>query len=134
MDIFFTYWFEIIAVVFLLSWLILRRNGIWQKNVTAHHEDQQLIQGTYDEVFSALGEALTAHDFTIQEKDYDKGIITAEVKWTMKSFGERVRMQLRPQKEYVHLHILSTCKVETQLFDWGKNRKNVARLFEAVKK
>lgn len=134
MDFFLTYWFEILVGVFLLSWLILRQNGVWQKNVTAHHEDQQLIRGTYDEVFKAVGLALAAHDFTIREKDHDKGIITAEVPWTMKSFGERIQMQLHPQKEYVYLHILSTCKMETQLFDWGKNRKNVDHLFESVKK
>lgn len=134
MDFLFAYWFEILLGIFLLSWLILRQSGIWQKNVTAHHEDQQFIRGTYDEVFRAVGQALTEHDFTIREKNYDKGIVTAEVPWTMKSFGERIQMQLRPQKEYVHLHILSTCKLETQLFDWGKNRENVDRLFESVKK
>jgi hypothetical protein len=50
----------------------------------------------------------------------------------MKSFGENIRITITAENEGTHIYFQSRCKLETQLFDWGKNKLNAKRFFKVI--
>ncbi len=132
MDIFFAYWFEILLALFLLTWLVLRQSGWWQKRITSHYETEECFRKRFVEVWEGAEKAMMACDFTILNRDKTKGTIQAEAKWTMKSFGEHISVTIEEKDDGVRVHFRSNCKLETQLFDWGKNKKNARCFFREL--
>ena len=52
-------------------------------------------------------------------------------KVTMSSWGETVTINLsRVSPNEVRVDVLSECNMPTQIFDWGKNKKNVGMIFD----
>ena len=49
---------------------------------------------------------------------------------TMASYGEKITVTLTPTANGTHVHILSECGLPTQLVDYGKNKSNVAVIFQ----
>jgi len=50
------------------------------------------------------------------------------------SFGERVTVVLGSVEGYSFVDITSSCVLRTQIADWGKNERNVRRLFDEIDK
>jgi hypothetical protein len=48
------------------------------------------------------------------------------------SFGERIEIHLNSMDDSALVDVSSCCSSPTQLEDWGKNAKNVRRVFEAI--
>lgn len=134
MDFLFNYSFEIALGTFVVMWLIYRRNGTWQQTITAHHQDRKVIQKQYEEVFRATIDTLNYCDYTIEKNNYSEGYITATASWTMKSFGEYITIKMKANGQNTHVEFHSRCKLETQLFDWGKNKQNARKFFNILKK
>jgi hypothetical protein len=132
MSILFTYWFEILLAFFLIAWLVLRQSGWWQKRMTGHYETEEFFRERFIEVWQGAEKAMMACEFSILNQDEMNGIIQAEAKWTMKSFGERIIVTIKEKEEGVSVHFKSNCKLETQIFDWGKNKKNARCFFQAL--
>jgi len=130
MNFIFNYSFEIALGTFLIMWLIYRRNGTWQNTITAQYQDEKIIQKRYKDVFRAVIGTLNYCNFAIQKKNYREGYITAQSSWTMKSFGEDITIKMKENTQGTHVAFRSRCKLETQLFDWGKNKQNTQKFFD----
>lgn len=128
------YWFEVLLVVFLICWLILRSNGFWQRMITSQYNDERFVKKHFHNVFPAVKDALKYCGFSINEKEHhqDSVVIRAEAQWTMKSFGEYIRITVTAQNQGTLIDFQSRCKVETQIFDWGKNKQNAKRFFKVI--
>ena len=48
---------------------------------------------------------------------------------TMKSYGEKITITLRVIQGGTNVHVHSECGMPTQLFDMGKNKANVEKIF-----
>jgi hypothetical protein len=61
------------------------------------------------------------------------GVLRGSTPTSFASWGENVQATIGhgPRGAVVTLH--SKCALPTQLFDWGKNRKNVERIVEALR-
>ncbi len=134
MDFLFNYSFEIAFGTFLIMWLIYRQNGTWQQSITAHYQNRRVIQKDYKEVFRAAIDTLNYCGFTIDKKNYRERYITARASWTMKSFGEYITIKMKNNDQKNHVAFHSRCKLETQLFDWGKNKQNAQKFFKILDK
>lgn len=54
---------------------------------------------------------------------------------TPMSWGEKITITLNPTSPAtVQIDILSECGLPTQIVDWGKNKQNVANIFEYIAK
>lgn len=121
----------LLAVV-LLAWLFLRKGGILEQIVGNKYEKQQFINATCDEAMIAVEYALKYCGFPLTEKDYEQKIINAEAPWTMKSFGERIQIVLKPKENGTLVYFHSACKMPTQIIDWGKNKQNTEEFFKVI--
>lgn len=61
-------------------------------------------------------------------------LITFSVRLNLWSFGERVAVSLGSVEGCSIVDITSSCHLRTQIVDWGKNERNVRRLFDAIDK
>ena len=68
-------------------------------------------------------------DWTIESES--DGFITATTGINLWSWGERVVVDFFTQDS---ITVTSSCVRFTQFFDWGKNKSNVRKLFEAILK
>lgn len=60
----------------------------------------------------------------------DNGIITARAKMTLKSWGENIVVTQMGNNQ---IEVQSSCRLSTQVFDWGKNESNVKKIISALK-
>ncbi len=111
----------------------LSTNDTWQNTITAQYQDKKIIHKQYKDVFQAVIGALNYCNFAIQKKNYRKGYITAQTSWTMKSFGEHITIKMKENTQGTYVAFRSKCKLETQLFDWGKNKQNTQKFFKVLK-
>ncbi|MGB0523904.1 MAG: hypothetical protein ACPGJS_13135 [Flammeovirgaceae bacterium] len=75
--------------------------------------------------------ALEATGFTIKGVDERGGFIWAKTGVNMWSWGEEILVSISADG---NVSIKSECVFATQIFDWGKNKKNVYRFFENLAK
>jgi hypothetical protein len=75
MNFFSAYCFEILLVVFLIGWLILRRNGFWQRVVTSQYNEERLVEERFQNVLSAAKDALQYCEFSISEKEHHQDMV-----------------------------------------------------------
>lgn len=132
MQLIIEYWFEILLLLFLLAWVILRRSGWWKRTITSHYKANRQIQASFDETWQAVEQAIQESGFTLHDKKYRDGTFYAETNWSMKSIGEHIQVTLTKEKNGINVYFLSTCKLETQFIDWGKNRQNANRFFYSL--
>ena len=76
--------------------------------------------------------ALLALPAEIRDVDVAAGRYTARTKWTWRSFGEEVTVQLTGDSDTSVAHVCSWLIVPTTLIDYGKGRRNVHRVVAAL--
>lgn len=98
----------------------------------SEYEEEQIIEATYDEALAGVIDTLRYCDFKLKGKEANQGTISAESKWTIWSFGENIQIILSKKRRGIQVHFYSSCKLETQIIDWGKNRQNADQFFKAL--
>ncbi|TYP92017.1 hypothetical protein LX73_2260 [Fodinibius salinus] len=122
----------ILTLLFLLGIVLISGLVFWQYG-GSEYEEKRIIKTSYEDASTVVEDALRYCKFTPKSKYPNRGIINAESKWTMKSFGEDIQVILSEKEEGVHISFYSRCKLETQIIDWGKNEQNAEQFFKAVK-
>jgi hypothetical protein len=73
--------------------------------------------------------ALISCGFKIKNIDRGQGIIDAKSRLNIWSWTEEIVIEVH---ESGSIYMESRCYIPTQVVDWGKNRKNVERFFDAL--
>jgi hypothetical protein len=76
--------------------------------------------------------ALRQLNAEIRETDVAAGLFKARTRWTWRSFGEDVIVQITGDPDAPVAHITSRPVVRTTLVDYGKGRRNVEHLAAAL--
>jgi hypothetical protein len=85
-----------------------------------------------DQVLRAMTEALKAIGARAAsgESDYE---VRAQIPVSIWSWGEEVAIQIVPSEEgATEVRVLSKSRFPITLFDWGKNAKNIEKLFAVL--
>lgn len=86
-----------------------------------------LIDGIDEEL---IVRAARSVGMKVREATFAHTTLTAHMNiW---SFGENVTVALCRIDDATLIDITSTCRMSTQIADWGKNRRNVLRLFDSI--
>jgi hypothetical protein len=91
------------------------------------------VEGTAEKVFEACKKAINNLGWSIEYSNKAKGVISAATRSTLLSWGETIDLKIVSVKK-------SECKIDVdsnskaQLFDWGKNERNMTDLTEEIKK
>jgi hypothetical protein len=77
----------------------------------------------------AAREALNALSWSVREETHDR--ILASTSVNMRSWGENVTIDFLPDNS---ISVTSKCALPTQCLDWGRNKANVAKFVERIRK
>jgi hypothetical protein len=74
-------------------------------------------------------DALKTLKYRILEQDVKNGFITARSRLNIWSWTEKVIVNI---DDCGHVRVESKCTLPTQVVDWGKNRRNVEKIFGLI--
>lgn len=97
------------------------------------YEETILVGGNLQGVSNKLLEALKDVGFNVKQSDVPGGYIKASLSMNLYSWGEAIDITFKQSGDKVSVHIKSRSVVPT-LSDWGRNKKNVKKLREALEK
>ena len=60
------------------------------------------------------------------------GVFTAKTGFSMTSWMEFIEVRCEQKADKVHINFLSICGLPTQIYAWGKNRRNAERFFREL--
>lgn len=119
------------ALLFILAIILITGLVFWLYG-GSEYKEERIIKASYKEALTFVEDALRYCQFTPKRKNPEQGIINAESKLTLQSFGEYIQVVLSEKEEGVRVYFHSRCKLETQIIDWGKNKRNAEQFFKAV--
>jgi hypothetical protein len=89
-------------------------------------------QAPWETVWAAAEQAMKDCGFKKIQPDASKRSLSARAPISMATFGDKVRVEISEiAKGTVRVNARSATRT-LQLYDWGKNRKNLARFFQAL--
>lgn len=96
--------------------------------MAANHEDRRQYAVSTALLFERCRDALSECGFTIERALPAEGRLEANAGVNWKSFGETIELTVQDGT----VHVRSSCKVSTTVFDFGRNRQNVEAIFRAL--
>ena len=117
----------------------LRKMGV--ANIPKNKRNRKIIelQCSYNEAFNLCVLALNSIGARILEKDESLGIIKAETMRSLVeaikkgSWGEIITIDLCEVNDRVRIEVMSKCRSQSQIFDYGKNYENVKKIADFLK-
>jgi hypothetical protein len=106
--------------------------------MTKSHEETRLAKGEYDNIFNNVLASLQEIGLSITEEDASEGHIKAKLHssiysiWGIGGTGF-INVWFKKVDTGVELRVKSQ-SLPTVLLDWGKNKKNVNKILEALDK
>ncbi len=82
-----------------------------------------------EQLMYKISTALQNCNFTIKQIDSDRGIFKAKTSFSIWSWKEVIDISVTDNGT---LYIKSECSMPAQMYSWGKNKKNVAKLFSQI--
>jgi hypothetical protein len=129
-----------VLVPIIVSLDILQRFKNYRKyqrvDFNVNQARRLLIKDEYNLIFNNLCNFLKDRkEFSIYNKDLEKGIIKADVKKSWKSFGEKLQLRLWKGSEgKVYVEITSKPKIVLTMIDYAKNFENIESIFTQLKR
>jgi len=118
-----------IAIIFAYKKLTKNPDAI-----TGKFEAERNIYGNPTANFKLIEEALKNSGFKKVGLDKDKNRFYAQTKFSMSSLSEYIEVTINKNEEESVIKFKSICALPTQIFDWGKNKRNFKRFEKELKK
>jgi hypothetical protein len=97
-----------------------------------HSKTQMVvIAGTAPAVFDAVEAALSSIA-RINQANASAGYLAGTTGISVFSMGERIQVWISPEPQGTAVTVRSRCRLWSQVFDWGRNRRNIRRLLDAA--
>lgn len=97
--------------------------------IPARYKDTKKINYDKLQAMERVIDALNTLKYRILEKDERSGVITARSRLNIWSWTEKVVVNI---EDCGHVSVESKCTLPTQVVDWGKNRRNVEKVFSLI--
>ena len=125
-----------------LGWLLLALTFIFfilfkwikgdSKALTAKYQTERNFCLPAENKREIIQKALENSRFKDIHFDEDSFIFYAKTKVSMSSWSELIEVKLIESKDETRISFLSVCFLFTQIFSWGKNRRNARRFFSEL--
>jgi hypothetical protein len=95
--------------------------------MTSTYNKSLLIKEPKEKIIGKLAENSSKYHFSVKKREIDK--LTLSTSANLYSWGEEIEISFISENV---VNISSSCKLVTQIFDWGKNKRNVKKLIEII--
>lgn len=121
----------LIAVVFIFAYKKLTKKP---DAITSKFEARKKIDGNPNENLKIILEALKNSGFRKVRLDEDDKRFYAQTRFSMSSFSEYIEVSVSHDNLSTELKFKSICALPTQIYDWGKNKRNFRRFEKELEK
>lgn len=121
----------LVTLVFIFMYKKLTNNP---DAITSKFEARRKVAGNPDDNLEYIKEALKNAGFRKVGLDKDMNRFYAQTKFSMSSFSEYIEVSFSHEHFSTELKFKSICALPTQVFDWGKNKRNYLRFERELKK
>ena len=102
--------------------------------VTSKFKTTQTIHSDFNTSFVLIKEALENARFSKVNIDEDGTKINARSGFSMSSWSEYIQVKIHRNADRTEFEFKSICALPTQIFDWGKNKRNYKRFEKELNK
>ncbi|CAM4117856.1 hypothetical protein FLAN108750_11290 [Flavobacterium antarcticum] len=95
--------------------------------VTSKFKTKLLVNTGFEDARTAIEEALIRTNFKNVRFDDVNHKFSASTGFSMWSWSELIEVKLKPAGLHTEIEFKSICAFPTQLYDWGKNKRNFKR-------
>ncbi|WMI68515.1 hypothetical protein [Mangrovimonas sp. YM274] len=100
--------------------------------ITCKYRGYTSIEGKALDNLEIVKQALKHSNF--KSVGVDNGTLKcyAQTSFSMSSFSEYIEVSLEEVDQHTQLHFTSICALPTQIYDWGKNKRNYKKFIKAL--
>ncbi len=124
----------IILVVFVLTLFLYKKITKDKDGLTSKFIAKQVLQLKLDEALLISKQALENAKFSKVSLNLNANKVDAQNGFSMSSFSEYIQVEANEIAGATEIKFKSICAVPTQIYDWGKNRRNYRRFEKELKK
>ena len=121
----------LITIVFIFVFKKLTKN---RDAITSKFEAKKKINGNPTDNLKFIGEALKNAGFKKVGLDKDENRFYAQTKFSMSTFSEYIEVSYSHDNLSTDLKFKSICALPTQVFAWGKNKRNYKKFEKELEK
>lgn len=126
------WWFLLlITIVFIFVYKKRTKNP---DALTSQFKAEKKVYGNPADVLKWIENALKNAGFTRVGLDENENRFYGQAKFTMSSFSEFIEVSFSQNEYSTDLHFKSICALPTQIFDWGKNKRNYKKFEKELEK
>ncbi len=101
---------------------------------TSKFEAQKKLENTSSSILNIISEALKNAGFKKVGFDEEENRFYAQSKVSMSSWSEYIEVKINTSQNETELNFKSMCALPTQIYDWGKNKRNWKKFDKELKK
>jgi hypothetical protein len=122
----------IVGILFLLYLLRIMRSSFSSNAPTAKYNAERVYRIRAYKMLKAILRALEEAKFELANVSRSGDEIVAISNVSMRSWSEHITIRVVDKSDECTVRFKSVCAMPTQVFDWGKNRKNAQEFFRKL--
>jgi hypothetical protein len=100
--------------------------------LTSKYLENRNYQVSYLQLIEAINAAMVKAEFKGVSMHPKSAAFTAQTKFSMSSWAEFIEVRCEQHQNNIAVNFLSICALPTQLYAWGKNRRNARKFFREL--
>lgn len=100
--------------------------------LTSKYKDKLTLETNQANHKVAILEAMKKAGFRKVGSDENESVFFAQTKWSLWSFSEYIKVEVKRLENGLELQFLSVCALPSQMMAWGKNKRNFRRFKQAL--
>ena len=123
----------LLTIIFILLFKKITKNpnAVTSKYVEERKVKKSLKSQTLiDSIITAMEQA----GFKDIRHVSDKLLFYANARVSLNSWTENIEIKIEEMEDFNVINFFSICAMPTQIFDWGKNKRNAKRFFKELDK
>lgn len=118
-------------MVFVFAYKKITKNN---DAITSKFYSKKLIGGNINENLKRIEQALKNAGFKKIHFNKDKNKFFARTGFSMSSFSEFIELYIKDNQDQTEIEFKSICAFPTQIYDWGKNKRNYKKFEKQLEK
>lgn len=134
MEVYLINWGWIVCIVLVTFILVYKKITKNPDAITSKYETRKKINGLPQHNLELIKQALKNAGFKKVGIDEEDKSVYAQTSFSMSSFLEYIEITYQQTQEQTELNFKSICALPTQIYDWGKNKRNFKKFEKEIDK
>ena len=134
MEVYLVNWGWIVCIVLVTFIVVYKKITKNPDAITSKYETRKKIKGLPQHNLELIKQAVKNAGFKKVGIDEEERSVYAWTSFSMSSFLEYIEITYQQRQEQTELNFKSICALPTQIYDWGKNKRNFKKFEKEIEK